>query len=240
MQAVKKSKKSKYDFTLQGINTAKLKKTYGLSVEKNNTTQLSELDNAEKNTPDIVSFLDESKKKHQCYISMVDYKTKLPIDMLAYNCYWCRHPFDTKPLGCPIKHIPERLDKSYYSYINKDTYNIKESVNPKKFENNHYESDGIFCSFNCCKSWIEDNKKNILYKDSSILLNIIYNKFMDTKKLTITPAPHWRLLQEYGGHLDIIKFREGFNKTKYEFEGIEENLPTFLPVRHLYEEYINF
>ena len=65
------------------------------------------------------------------------------------------------------------------------------------------------------------------------------NKNVDVKKIIITPAPHWRLLQLYGGHLTINKFRENFNKITFNFHGII-NKEIFRPIGHLYEEKINF
>ena len=40
----------------------------------------------------------------------------------------------------------------------------------------------------------------------------LFNTIMGTKTTVINPAPHWRLLQHYGGHLNIVQFRESFNK----------------------------
>ena len=61
------------------------------------------------------------------------------------------------------------------------------------------------------------------------------NKDATIKKLyTINPAPSWKLLKEYGGHMDITTFRNSFNKIMYESHGM------FKPVGHLFEEKINF
>ena len=40
---------------------------------------------------------------------------------------------------------------------------------------------------------------------------------METKNVIISPAPNWRTLKEYGGHLDIQDFRNSFNKMDYEY-----------------------
>ena len=41
-------------------------------------------------------------------------------------------------------------------------------------ENEYYETDGIFCSFNCCQAFINENKHNPLYEHSTFLLNKIF------------------------------------------------------------------
>ena len=139
------SKKSKYTFTLMGVNVARINATYGIQnnsneliEEKNsvNTTKLTEL-NTDKGTPEVISFLDESKKLHTCHVSMIDFQSRMDVNLLRYHCYWCRHPFETNPIGCPIKYIPSQAEKKYHSHISRDTYTIKENITEKR----RFESD---------------------------------------------------------------------------------------------------
>jgi hypothetical protein len=266
MSTTRKSRK--YMFTLKNINTDKIDNKYGITIISNinnvneqpsNTTNLSELTDI-SNTIEIVSFLDDNKRLYQCNVSMIDLITKQHCKFLKYNCYWCRNPFTSSPIGCPIKYVSNNIVKSYYSEISKDTYVIKENISTLKkdtilqndifdsnkynidiSENGYFETDGIFCSFNCCKAFIKDNKHNILYENSENLLIKLYkdiNKPIDDNIL-INPAPSWRLLREYGGHLNILQFRENFNKSTFEFDGIiKKNL--FKPIGMLYEEKIKF
>ena len=60
------------------------------------------------------------------------------------------------------------------------------------------------------------------------------------KMATIPPAPDWRLLEHYGGYLNIMEFRENFNKISYENHGYTKPLPLFLPIGRMYEEKIKF
>ena len=254
------SKKSKYTFTLMGVNVARIYVTYGIQniskelvEEKNsaNTTKLTEL-NTDKGTPEVISFLDESKKLHVCHVSMIDFQSRMDVNLLRYHCYWCRHPFETKPIGCPIKYIPSQAEKKYHSHISRDTYTIKENITEKRrlqtLKNDqislkigeYYETDGVFCSFNCCQAWINDNKQDRMYDLSSTLLVKMYNTMMGTKMIVIGPAPHWRLLEQYGGYLNIIKYRDGFNKIDYECHGNTKTIPKFLPIGILFEEKIKF
>ena len=236
-----------------------------------NVTKITELSDLNKDSSlEIVSFLDETKRLYRCNVSMIDFKTGLETNELKYNCFWCRHAFTTNPIGCPIKYVSNKANKQYFSEVTKDNYVIKENITknkrlfleknsgfiflPNKLEKKNYQNtnisvnrneffttDGIFCSFNCCKAFIKDNKHNVLYDHSNFLLSKLYNDMIhngtgDISNVIINSAPHWRLLKEYGGDLTIQEFREKFNKTKYEYQG---NI-LFKPLGYLFEEKINF
>lgn len=256
----RKQKSKKYLFTLSNINTEETDRKYGITLVSNisqfeenlpdNTTKISEL-NTEHSTPEVISFLDESKKQHQCNVSMIDFSTKTEVSLLRYYCFWCRHPFNTKSIGCPINYISNQAIKNYYSEITRDTYTIKENITSSRKENveddkisvsekNYYKTDGVFCSFNCCKAYIRDNKHNKLYSKSEFLLSKMYNDMMGTKMIIIDPAPHWRLLREYGGFMSIQEFRSSFNKAEYECHGMVEDFPVFKPSGMIFEEKIKF
>lgn len=253
------SKPNKYIFTLRGINIEQINAKYGIESCRDNftvsednpdiTTKLTALNHIEKGTPEIISFLDESKCTRSCSISMIDFVSKMDVNLLRYNCFWCRHPVDTKPIGCPTKYISNQAVKKYHSHISKDTYIIKENITNQRSKNidsvqlnigDYYETDGVFCSFNCCQAFINDNKHIRLYDYSTMLLVKMYNHIMNTKTRVITPAPHWRILDHYGGHLNILQFRDSFNKIDYECHGYTKPLPNFLPLYKLYEEKIKF
>lgn len=235
------------------INVPATKDKYNIqdtSTEDTNTktTNVSELNPDKQLNIDSVSFLDESKNIHTCKISMIDFHSKKTTHTLNYNCFWCRHPFDTMPIGCPINFIPSIAEKRYYSHISKTEHIIKESVidhnlvddSIKIKEANYYETDGIFCSFNCCKSFIVENKRNKTYEKSTTLLLNMCNEISDKKVLTIQPAPHWRMLEEYGGNLTIEKFRDSFNKIEFIPHGHMLQSMKFLSRSNLYEEIIQF
>ena len=241
-------------------------------VIPDNTTKLADI-NLDKPVQ-IISYLDEAKKIYQCNITQIDFNTGSNLNTIKYNCFWCRHSFSSYPIGCPIKYVSNKAKKTYHSEVTKDKYTIKENITNSKnkilqdknytpfifnilkdknvqneysiIKEDYYLTDGIFCSFNCTKAFIQDNKYNSLYQYSDILLVKLFNYIMtlenknvDVKKIIITPAPHWRLLQLYGGHLTINKFRENFNKITFNFHGII-NKEIFRPIGHLYEEKINF
>lgn len=265
MSTIKKPRKSnKYVFTLKNINTDKVDIKYNITLISNinhvdqptNTTKLTELNI--DHTMDIISFLDESKRLYQCNISMIDFSSGKDVESFKYKCFWCRHNFNSISIGCPIEYVSSNAIKTYYSEVSKDNYIIKENITKNKRlnfespENNfnininikkqeHFCTDGIFCSFNCCKAYIKDNKYNSLYNKSDTLLSKLYTEMTGEKNsIIINPAPHWRLLQEYGGNMTIAQFRENFNKANYEFHGIYKKQEIFKPFGMLFEEKINF
>lgn len=236
-----------------------------IDSQPTNITKLTELSENILNKPQqLISFLDESKKIYQCSISMIDYKTGHELEKNKYKCFWCRHSFNCLPIGCPINYISSKAIKNYHSEVSKDNYTIKENITSFKRKliqknrfifstiNNkqnsqlvinkeeYYQTDGIFCSFNCCKSFVKDNKHNRLYEQSEFLLIKMYNDILGSKNITINEAPHWRLLEEYGGNLTINQFRENFNKVSFEYHGIIKNENLYRSIGTLFEEKINF
>lgn len=255
----------KYIFTLKGVKTEKIDQRFGISIVSNinvvehvpnNTTKISDLSTT-RNTPEIISFIDESKKSHKCTISMIDFKSKMEFPFSnIYDCFWCRNSIPSKvtAIGCPIKYIPTQAVKTYYSEISKDKYTIKENITTKRqkhieesnnnalsiINKNYYITDGIFCSFNCCMSYIEDNKHNSMYNISEMLLLKMYHDIYPTKVTTIDEAPHWRKLHQCGGDLTIEQFRDSFNKIEYKEHGYISKIPTFQSLGVLFEEKLQF
>ena len=267
-------KSNKYIFTLKNVNIEKIDQKYGIVLVSNltqsieqpsNTTTLTELSEINKNTSlDIISFLDEAKRIYQCNVSMIDFYSGKNLDSFRYKCYWCRYPFETTPIGCPISYVSNKAKKTYHSEVSKDDYTIRENITKYKTEimkdkwlfmsknkafvnidlENYFITDACFCSFNCCKAFIKDNKHNILYEQSDNLLIKLYidinSSTESLKNIKINPAPHWRLLTDYGGHLSIQEFRDKFNKYTYDFYGHIKSQALFRPVGMIFEEKINF
>ncbi len=202
-------------------------------------------------------FLDEAKKEKRVVPTMIQRLSaqgQLPIET-TISCYWCRHAFETQPIGCPVRFVSSQLCKCYISEITKDPYLIKENIvsgkkarmvecekpegiNLSIVEKDYYETDGIFCSFNCCLAWIDENKNNPMYAQSKELLFRLYTdtygKFPTSD--TISKAPHWRLLRDYGGHLSIDDFRASFNTVIYTAYNKVASRPKMHTIGFLFEE----
>jgi hypothetical protein len=257
--------KKRYIFSLVGVNIEKVDQKYGIAPMSSlaeedtipeNTTKIVDLEIIRK-TPDVVSFLDESKRLRKCSISMIDFKTNRSIDgKTVYKCFWDKNsiPGNLQPIGCPIKYVPSRVTKSYHSEISKETYTISEPITEKRRKDiekrkdkrlnteskGYYETDGVFCSFNCCMAFIDapENRTNPFYQHSESLLLKMYNDLNqdegEIKEIMI--APHWRTLIDFGGHLTIEKFRESFNKILYQDHGVI----SCMSMGRLFEDKIKF
>lgn len=238
------SAQKKRNFVLKSIDLAQineLNKQYGLSIVSNldkdkedsfKTTKITEII-----TDDIeysVTFLDENKRESKCSATMIDIlsQDRIP-EMTQIKCFWCKHNFEWKPIGCPIKYVNPIIEKSYISHITKDKYYMRENIiksklkyvlekNDKTFDItsfpfDHYLTDGIFCSFNCTLAFIKDNTHDILYKESYSLLHCMYYDLVGKKISKIIPSPHWRLLKDFGGSMSIEEYRNSLNLISYKF-----------------------
>lgn len=156
---------------------------------------------------------------------------------LARVCFWDRHPFNHKGIQCPISYKPKQLVKVYKSDVSKEEYTIKENVPYHKatdgsdsamsLDSSEYEFDGKFCSYACCLAYIRANKHDPLYTHSETLLFQIFRAENNHNNKTLKvplPAPHWRLLIDYGGPLTITDFRKSFSDRVFVYHNYISNL----------------
>jgi len=209
-----------------------------LKQETIHSTKISDLQR------DNISYINQQTKQlNKCNVSTVDLNSSKPCNLLKYNCFWCRHPFSNDAIGCPIAIENNKMLKKYTSAINNVEYNIVDELPLSKIPNNDqhmiYTTDGVFCSFNCCVSYINDNKKdNNLYDNSYSLLLRLYRDMTNVPVNKIQPAPHWRLLERYGGHLSISQFRDEMDIVKYCDKGMLRHHIIFNPVTWIYDKKI--
>lgn len=211
------------------------------------------------------SFLDESKKDHQCVVTMLPYTSEqqsLPATT-GMHCFWCRHSFHTQPIGCPIRYDAHRYVKTYESEITRDNYTLRENISDHQLTSlktdvdiskmsplkqqmyvqprNYYITDGVFCSFNCTLAFILDNKSNPLYVFSLNLLMKMYHDMFPsmTNSNLLEPAPSWRLLKTYGGHMTIEEFRKNFYRVEYQdIDNVLVPFPNAKPMGMVFEKQI--
>lgn len=94
----------------------------------------------------------------------------------ASHCWWCTYPFDTLPVCAPVN----------YDTL-KDVFHVH----------------GVFCSFECAKTYLVDRKSS--YVDTSLVT--LLNKRLTGKLSRIRCAPSRLSLQRFGGHMTIDEFR---------------------------------
>jgi hypothetical protein len=194
-------------------------------VENNSTDELPQtLINADEDADiPVVDLLHEKSKKAYYFLDTRKVQIKYWGVMLDVTmngilpstttkpCWWCRHSFKTRPIGCPLVYHhnkKEGIDKERYEQKLKD-------ANIPADRNDFFETEGYFCSFPCCKAYILSQRNNVKYKESPGLLSLLLYILYRSKDI-IPVAPSWKLLKEYGGHLTIQEFRSSFGKLEYE------------------------
>jgi hypothetical protein len=233
----------KLTFTLRNIDVREVNNKYGLHVETR-PSETTSIDELYVNKNDFVyPFLDPSKR---CYITMIDSMTHKRIQ--CQYCFWCRHAFNTQPIGCPIRYVCNKIRKSMTSELTNETYSIVQSITSEEAKcapesvPEYYETDGGFCSFNCCLAFIKDQSHNQLYRRSEELLMKMYVDIFQVDHTTIKridPAPSWRLLKEYGGFMTIEEFRNSFQSHIYIDKDYTFSKPLRpSPIGRIYEEQI--
>lgn len=259
MPKPKKTKPSKYRFTLKNTSMRLVDDKYCFSVGTSmtdssmppNTTRLSEL-HFEKTTPELIPVID-GKQLRNCCVSMIDHSTNMDPGTLGYECYWCHYPFETRAIGCPIRFVHSQAVRTYYSETSRGMRTIKENITKKRKEilkklndpqitieeADYYETDGAFCSFNCCAAFIADHKHDRMYDNSKRLLHDMYCDFFGVNTVDIRCAPSWRQRRESGGHFTATTFRDTFGKVEYEYKGPYFAYP-YRPIGRLYEESYHF
>ena len=53
-----------------------------------------------------------------------------------------------------------------------------------------------------------------------MLLIDMYNNIYNQQHTQIPLAPHWRTIDQYGGHMTITEFRDSFDNSEYKSHGI--------------------
>lgn len=153
----------------------------------------------------------DNQRPTNVFLEPMDSKTVLMQDYINYGCLpertdiWCghcHHPFDTSPIGVPIKYVKKKKDKI--------------QLDPNKIvgTNDYFLTYGIFCSFPCCLAFIKDNNNKLMFKNSKSLLYSLYYKLYKTE-MNIDKAPSWEILKAYGGELSIDDYRKNFCTHNY-------------------------
>ncbi len=225
---------------------------YGINVSSNipsssnvhplNTTDLSSLRDVmrlKQKDSTKITFLDESKRLRACTLAYADFENS------QRWCWWCKHTFDSPPWGCPLRIEAIIKERSYTSAISKTMYTLREKQLLDDDKSVTYVTDGMFCSVNCCAAWAADHKKEDTYASSPLLLHKMYNQVRGKIDdwMPIPPAaPHWRLLERFGGYLNIHQFRKDFDKIQYNPMGTTETgvVVKLKPIAHCYEEKLKF
>lgn len=257
MKSMQRERKKKNIFLLKGVDPVQVEKKYGLldntehpltSLETIHTqrdvTPISTLFNItnDNDSTDGFHFMDESCS--YC-ITMKDSITNKRI--CVQTCYWCHHPFKNTPIGCPIRYHTDSVAKLCRSELSKEEYVVEQAI-PKNtilqkddfyhIPKNYYETEGSFCSFNCCLAYIQDKGRNPRYTNSYNLLMKMYKEMYPEHKIQrILPAPDWKLLREYGGFMTIEQFRNDSRNHIFVDKSYPVTMiPKMIPQGNIYEQ----
>jgi hypothetical protein len=120
-----------------------------------------------------------------------------------YRCWWCTLSIEDEPIGCPINVLYEQDQKTY-------------------------STDGVFCSFNCVKAYINDKERlDVIYKNSHVLLgHMVCDMNGSISPVSVEPAPDKRLLTDYGGYMNEKQYRHCFGRMLYTEKGVIKMYPT--------------
>jgi len=208
-------------FLLPGIDVAALiSKYYPLDTKHNITETPVEVEDyttlelLHEKTKGSYMFIDSHKHKIKNWVNMWDFQQNQSIPRYTTKkCWWHKDTFNTHPIGCPVLYRPNI------------THGEKKIAFDKKMEennitcetNDYFETEGIFCSFPCVKSYImEMCKKNSgnKYHESCTLLTLLYYKIFGTI-IDIPPAGTWKVLKDWGGHLTNDEYIQTLGKLTY-------------------------
>ncbi len=217
-------KRGQYVFVLEGIDFIEIiDENYGVKKEAENINEsVIDFDDQtieyDHKTTDLkleqktCTFYDINKNKIHMWLTMSDFVDQKHLPLTTDKpCWWCRHSFNSCPMGIPIRYYPDVQKGQHTEPI--QTFLKKRNL--PTTTSDYFETEGIFCSFPCCKAYILDNRFNSRYKKSLTLLSLLYYKLYD-KYIDIPRAPSWKLLEEWGGSMNIEKFKNSFGKFVYQ------------------------
>ena len=213
-------------FKLTGIDVNQiLQKTYGERQQPSVKQQESILSfcsetSLESNVTSLMHsdsnrynfWLDPGRSEIKMWVTMIDLIFDGPLPLtIGKPCWHCREIFKTSPIGAPLKYYKHTTDLKKIEIVNTHLLRAKMPLD----QNDFFETEGIFCSFSCCKTWCTEKAYiDIRYKDSGLLLELLYYKLFG-KIGDIEPAGSWKLINKWGGHLTIDEFRSSFCKLAY-------------------------
>jgi len=111
-------------------------------------------------------------------------------------CWWCCHTFKGSPCTMPVTYDPHR---KRYTFI------------------------GLFCSWNCVKSYNFDKGDYKKYERSTLITLLVQQLYNVVEAINIKPAPPRQTLKMFGGYLDIESFRNPSNIDGYKMNLINFN-----------------
>ena len=169
-------------------------------------------------------FLDSKKRKVKLWPIMKDVTSNGTLPLYTNKpCRNCHHPYVTHPVGCPIKYYPHDPIISTGAHMSMHDFIKKNNFSSDTTE--YFETQYMFCSFPCVKSFILDmlakNSLSSRYGNSLTYLTLMFmkmNSYDSESRNGVTHIPKADSIDNlivYGGHLTIDEYRLSFGNMVY-------------------------
>lgn len=180
---------NKLTFTLKGVHPSEIADEVKMPKFVPKTSKSA-------NNPKIKTRVDQSGQNIViAYSGNVKFSHEEDLQPENMNCYWCHHGYDT-PLIC----IPNKC-----------------TIKDRRY---HFYGTGSFCSMFCLYAYLRDLENHKDYCQPQWLstarqLTIVAFAAMYPPEVKLVPAPHWQMLDVYGGPLTIQEFRKASCNKNY-------------------------
>ena len=184
-----------------------------------------------------IRYMGNCNDKHKLWVVDIGLLRNISMPLSTERrCNRCHHTFTTSPIGCPI----------HYINLSENTLRVKEILakllkfNIKIDDTSEiFITSGVFCTLNCLAAWINIriSSGDVLHEKYKSMFTLLVQKLEKIygKKLNVQPSPDISILDCYGGHLDIDKYRHISGNLIYK---VSKNIqaPLFYPVGSIVEE----
>lgn len=167
-------------------------------------------------------------------ILQFQFNTVLPKS--GVHCFHDHHPFVGVPIPIPYACHPSidtitATNQDIHYFIHNEDIERPPMI----------EVIGYACSFQCNYAYLQEH-----HPDGIPILKYMYfqslkrdeskdESFIHCRVPDLHPAPSWKLLKAYGGHLSIEEFRHSFYTFLYTEHDFNVCFPTCIQVGHLFE-----
>jgi hypothetical protein len=181
-------------------------------------------------------------------LTMKDYYSRQTLGIATEDqCMWDRHPFQTTPIGIPLRYCPQREKRSYFTkkmetkntkkgkteVVVNETPMVKIDETPE-----YFETDGVVCSFPCALALIrQEVRHDKRYRESESLLYFMYKLLHDipmNERVKIPVAGTWKMISGCGGDMPISQYRQNYCRMVYDITPSVKR-PLMIPVSHIVE-----
>jgi hypothetical protein len=215
------------------------KKNFNANNKKSNVKNIF-LSEEEKKNKKSISFLDIKKNKVKLWPIMADINGLgiLPF-MTDKPCRNCHHTFNNRPIGCPIKYLPDIKDDK--DPLKKQIEDFFKAHNYEYDSTYGFGTDQLFCTPSCIKSYIFERLSiepmSMKYNNSLSYLTLLVKKMYNIEGIPekIRCADPIESLGAYGGHVEIDEYRDK-NKKRYHEMTINVKRPVMFCCTQYIEE----